>query len=95
MRLNKYAFRKISERCPDRTLKNIFFWTWPIHLYTDRRKTALPRVSRQPFGERNSPSLLIRTTKYKGATYRDIPLSNFVTVAWYGVLWGWRVDDAG
>lgn len=90
----KFMFRKPEDcvQCPDRTLRNIILWTSPIHVYRGGKiGTARPRIFKSTFGTRNSKAIAFRTTKYRGETHDDIPLSNYYMVVWFGWMWGWKV----
>lgn len=78
---------------PEKSWKNRFFWTWPIHVLgggrvtRDHRRFSFTTIQ----GTSNViPCLKIKTTKFKGETYKNVPLSNTFMVAWYGWFWGWK-----
>lgn len=88
-------FTDRDPRRPEKTWKNRFFWTWPIHVI----KGGLTNHTAPRFKiGRNDPRVLrhgikyldIRTTKFEGETHEHKPLSRYYRVFWYGWNWGWR-----
>lgn len=87
----KFTDKDISR--PEKTWKNRFFWTWPIHIITGERTTRdAKRIVSKPIQgtQKLIPTIQVRTTKFKGETYKNVPLSNSFRVCWYGWLWGWK-----
>lgn len=87
----KFTDKDISR--PEKTWKSRFFWTWPIHIITgERTKIDAPRFRRSTIQgtQKLIPTIQVRTTKFKGDTYKNMSLSNSFRICWYGWLWGWK-----
>ena len=86
-------FTDKSPARPEKTWRNRFFWTWPISHYNMKRTTDSPRFV---FGRMETssgsmtPYVEIRLGRFKGETYKNIPLSNAVRINWWGWCWGWK-----
>lgn len=85
-------FKDDSITRPEKTWRNRLFWTWPISHWNIKKSVDRPRVE---FGHHETsagpkPYVEIRTTRFKGETYKNIPLDNAIRINWWGWLWGWK-----
>lgn len=89
--IEKFRDKDISR--PPKTWKNRLFWTWPLHILTGETVSRdARRIQRRTLhtssGEK--PSIQIKTTKFRGETYKNRPLSHAFEIAWYSWFWGWK-----
>ena len=76
---------------PEKTWRSRFFWTWPIHTFTETVGKNCPRIKRDTFvtSVGDKPCLHIKLG-YKCQDYKDRPLYNAVIIIWNGWGWGWK-----